>query len=123
MYCDDPRIIERAEAPAHRGRLADFTHTASGDNPFCGDSLQLFFKVNDQHGGFIEQASFDGYACSLCLASSDLLLDQVIGMPVAQAHSLGLDSLLLLWGGLEVGRARRGCVELSLRILGRALTA
>lgn len=69
----------------------------------------------------IERAAFDGYACTLCAACADALLEHAEGMRVRDAAELSLDDVLALWGGLEVGRTRRGCVELPLVVLKRAL--
>ena len=151
MYFDDPLILERYRNPRHQGKFVGSTHTADGDNPFCGDFIELYLELQG-HGqdAIIARAAFEGYACSLCIASTDLLLERITGMSVAQALSIDLDDLLSYWGdaekcrnnhcmpssgqfasesdkqavsgaSLELGRTRRGCVELPLRVLERAL--
>ena len=42
-------------------------------------------------------------------------------MRVEDAERLTVDDVLALWGGLQVGRTRKGCVELPLTVLKRAL--
>lgn len=96
---------------------------AKGDNPFCGDEIEVRITCAADEGGdmVIEQARFDGYACNLCLASADVLMERVEGMTAAQAESLGFDDLCRWLDGLTVGRTRKGCVELPLNVLARAL--
>ena len=104
-----------------------WTHGAVGDNPFCGDTLEirLLLKNADGEGPtdrlVIENAAFDGYACSLCTAAADVLLEQVRGLTVEQARAVDYDRLLELLDQPPVGRTRSGCVRLPLTMLARAL--
>lgn len=97
--------------------------SAVGDNPFCGDEIEVRVtcSVDDAGETVIERARFDGYACTLCLASADVLMEQVEGMTAVQAESLGIDDICRWLDGLSVGRTRKGCVELPLQVLARAL--
>ena len=99
------------------------TLSARGDNPFCGDELEVRAVVRHDplRGWVVERARFDGYACTLCLAASDALKEAAEGQPVALVRATTLDDVCQLLGGLEVGRTRKGCVELPLTVLGRAL--
>lgn len=123
MRIDDAAILARAAHPARKGFQGGFDAEAGGDNPFCGDQLEVRVAVRPGADGapVIERAAFDGYACTLCTACADALMEHVEGMPVRNAEALALDDVLGLWGGLEVGRTRRGCAELPLTVLKRAL--
>lgn len=92
--------------------------SAKGDNPFCGDSLEVRLALR---GGIVEKAAFEGYACTLCTACSDALMEAVTGMGAERAAGLSFEDVCALWGGLEVGRTRKGCAELPLTVLKRAL--
>lgn len=146
---NDPSIGRRARAASHRGfdeagalgaapstlgaaASKDATSAAGGerrtlsargDNPFCGDELEVRAVVRHDplRGWVVERAAFDGYACTLCLAASDALMEAAEGQPVALVRATTLDDVCQLLGGLEVGRTRKGCVELPLTVLGRAL--
>lgn len=126
----DPSIGQRARAAAHRGfegmGAADGERrvlSARGDNPFCGDELEVRAVVrrDPARGWVVQRAAFDGYACTLCLAASDALMEAAEGQPVALVRATTFDDVCCLLGGLEVGRTRKGCVELPLTMLGRAL--
>lgn len=122
MRIDDERIMERYRRPRCKGFEGAYDGAASGDNPFCGDALEVRVALERRAGGLaVARASFDGYACSLCAASADVLMERVEGMRVSEAEALAFEDVLGLWEGLEVGRTRRGCVELPLVVLKRAL--
>lgn len=127
---DSALIEERSRSTAHRGFSEGIFALAGrqvlearGDNPFCGDEIEVRVTCVADEGGdmVIEQARFDGYACNLCLASADALMERVEGMTAAQAESLGFEDLCRWLDGLIVGRTRKGCVELPLNVLARAL--
>lgn len=122
MRADDEMIQERGAHPMRKGFSGLYDAEAQGDNPFCGDMLSVRVAVRSgENGAVIERAAFDGYACTLCSACADALMQRVEGMRVREAETLSVEDVLALWGGLEVGRTRRGCVELPLIVLKRAL--
>ena len=133
---DDSASARRSRQASHRGveglSLADTAPEkvgevrevcARGDNPFCGDELEVRVRLRrDGAGGWVvERAAFDGYACTLCLAAADALMEVAEGMAAADARALTGDDACALLGGLEVGRTRKGCVELPATVLSRAL--
>ncbi|OUO90740.1 hypothetical protein B5F40_06000 [Gordonibacter sp. An230] len=119
---DDGRIVERAAHPTRKGFSGAYDAKGEGDNPFCGDALEVRVALERRDGGMaVARAAFDGYACTLCTACADALMERVEGMRVSEAEALAFEDVLGLWEGLEVGRTRRGCVELPLIVLKRAL--
>lgn len=38
-------ILDHNKRPRHYGALTDFTHTAEGYNPLCGDKITVFLIV------------------------------------------------------------------------------
>lgn len=91
-------------------------------NPLCGDSLNVVLDIDNQDGALrIVRASFDGFGCSLCMATADLVMEYIEGRRVAEAREVaaGLDArrLSLLWGGLEVAPVREQCLTLAARTL------
>ena len=122
MNLDDEAVMERHRNPRFKGFSGPGDVAATGDNPFCGDALEVRVVRGEADGApMVARAAFDGYACSLCAATADLVMEHVTGMRVEDAERLTVDDVLALWGGLQVGRTRRGCVELPLTVLKRAL--
>ena len=110
MRIDDKRIAERCRRPRCKGFEGAYDGAATGENPFCGDALEVRVALERRACGLaVARASFEGYACSLCTASAE------------DAAVLTVDDVLRWWGGLEVGRTRKGCVDLPVSVFGRAL--
>ena len=70
--------------PVHRGELEDANLVLRGVNPSCGDDITLMLKVSDN---VISDGAFTGEGCAISQASVDMMLDQIIGLSVADAVS------------------------------------
>jgi len=79
-------ILDHGRKPRNFRRLDDADRTARGDNPMCGDRLELFLKLAPD--GSIEDAAFQGRGCAISTASASLLTETVKGKTSAQAHAL-----------------------------------
>lgn len=122
-------VMRRYRAPAYREKTDVFRQKhendtgkllhASGDNPLCGDSLEISAWLDDDNT--ILDVRYDGYGCSLCIASAECLLEQVTGKNANEALELDAQSIITGLGGITVGRSRMRCVELSVQVLHRAL--
>jgi len=86
-------ILDHNRRPRHRCRLSCPSHQAAGDNPLCGDRITVFLRVSD---GLVEEASFEGEGCALCIASCSLMTEAIQGRSVSEAKRLfeGFHSLL-----------------------------
>lgn len=133
-YIDDPALEQRAKNPRHRGFAAlevtsppapTTTVAAMGENPFCGDELEVRLVLRRDGAGewVVERAAFDGYGCTLCLAAADVVMEHLTGLPVKRAAVVDFEDTCRLLGGLEVGRTRRGCVDLAARVVASALAS
>jgi nitrogen fixation NifU-like protein len=83
----------------------------------CGDEIDL---VLDIKYGVIEDARFDGSACSVSIISSDLLLDFIKGKTLEDVKKLSKDELLDLID-LNLTTSRVKCATLSLTALKAAI--
>jgi nitrogen fixation NifU-like protein len=70
-------IIERARRPHHMRRLESFDATARGDNPMCGDRVQVWVRRDAQ--GRIADTGFEARGCDISKAAADLMVDAVAG--------------------------------------------
>lgn len=77
-------IMEHSSRPPYRGRLESPTHYDEGINPSCGDEVELFLRVKDS---LIEEVTFDGVGCSICLASASMLTRALRGKTVEEAQA------------------------------------
>lgn len=83
-------IIEHNRSPRNYRRLTDATHTAQGDNPLCGDHIDLFLRMDGDRiadVGF-QDAGAQGRGCAISRASASLMTQAVHGRTAAEAQRL-----------------------------------
>lgn len=69
--------------PLHRHELPCATHCCKGLNPTCGDNIELHLDIHD---GVITNGSFTGLGCAISQASSDIMLELIIGKTLDEAR-------------------------------------
>ena len=80
-------ILDHGRKPRNFRRLEDATLTSRGDNPMCGDRMELFLKTAPD--GTIADAAFQGRGCAISMASASLMKETVKGKSPAQARQMG----------------------------------
>ncbi|HEX7703322.1 MAG TPA: SUF system NifU family Fe-S cluster assembly protein [Kofleriaceae bacterium] len=138
---NDPRalyhdtIVDHDRNPRHEGPLPNATHSATVDNPLCGDVVTMRFVVED---GVIKDAAFEGRGCALSRASASIATTRAIGQTPEQVLELAgrlgqfLQSApsdapppdlgeLEVFGGVRSFKSRRTCACLPFRALTSAL--
>ena len=79
-------LIDHNLHPQHLHELPCATCSNDGLNPTCGDSLTLHLNIED---GIIKDGSFTGVGCAISQASTDIMLDLIIGRSPEEAKHLG----------------------------------
>lgn len=79
-------IFERVRHPRHAKRLENFDATAKGDNPMCGDRVQVFLRYAPD--GTIAETGFEARGCAISVASADLMAETVQGRSKADTKAL-----------------------------------
>lgn len=77
-------ILDHNKRPRHYGALADYTHTAEGYNPICGDKLTIFLVLN---GDRIEALQFEAACCAICKSSASMMSEELTGKTLAEAEA------------------------------------
>ncbi|MGH7699181.1 MAG: Fe-S cluster assembly sulfur transfer protein SufU [Gemmatimonadales bacterium] len=83
-------IIEHNRSPRNYRRVSDATHTAHGDNPLCGDHIDVFLRMEGDRiadVGF-QDAGAQGRGCAISRASASLMTAAVHGKTAAEAQRL-----------------------------------
>lgn len=78
-------ILDHNRAPRNFGTLEPHTHAAEGDNPLCGDHIDIFINVKD---GVIEDIKFSGEGCAISKASASLMTSVLKGKTVEEARKM-----------------------------------
>src|SRR5262252_6542510 len=86
-------VLEHGRHPKNRGPLPGATHAARGDNPLCGDRVDVSLVLD---GDRIVDARFEGAGCAIALASASMMTEAVRGRSRAEAEALcrAFDELL-----------------------------
>jgi nitrogen fixation protein NifU and related proteins len=79
-------ILDHGRKPRHGHRPAAFDASAKGDNPMCGDRVQVFVKFGADD--VITDAGFEARGCAISVASADLMAETVAGRSTGDARAL-----------------------------------
>ena len=79
-------ILDHGRRPRHGHRLAVFDASAKGDNPMCGDRVEVF--VRHAADGTIAETGFEARGCAISIASADLMAETIAGRAPADARAL-----------------------------------
>jgi nitrogen fixation NifU-like protein len=80
-------ILDHGRKPRNFRRLDDADAIARGDNPMCGDRIELYLKHAPD--GAIGDIAFQGRGCAISTASASLMTETVKGKTADQARALG----------------------------------
>ena len=79
-------ILDHGRKPRNFRRLEGASRAARGDNPLCGDRMELFVNLSPE--GRIADAAFQGRGCAISMASASLMTETVKGKTPAEATEL-----------------------------------
>ncbi|MEM6792353.1 MAG: Fe-S cluster assembly sulfur transfer protein SufU [Acidobacteriota bacterium] len=113
-------ILDHYRSPRNYGPLENADRHAKGNNPLCGDRVEVFLKIVDDR---VESIGFEGAGCAISTASASLLTESVQGKTLDEARELFHQFRDLVTGQAEVGdhdlgklEALAGVRELPVRI-------
>lgn len=79
-------ILDHGRSPRNCRRGNAASHCAHGDNPFCGDAVDVYLTVDDK--GVIRDAAFEGRGCAISVASASLMTEVLKGKTRDRAREL-----------------------------------
>jgi nitrogen fixation NifU-like protein len=78
-------ILEHNKHPRNFREIEDATKKALGNNPLCGDALQVFVAMD---GDTISDVAFKGSGCAISKASASMMTQAVKGKSSEEAKEL-----------------------------------
>ncbi len=78
-------ILDHNKNPRNFRRMEDPDGFAHGNNPLCGDQIDVFLSIKD---GLVDDISFDGDGCAICTASASMMTLALKGKTEAEAEAL-----------------------------------
>jgi nitrogen fixation NifU-like protein len=92
-------ILDHYKRPRNHGRLDEANRHAEGQNPLCGDHVEIFVKVRN---GIVEEITFEGSGCAISTASASLMTETIKGKTLDEAKAFFRQFHALVTGAEEV---------------------
>ncbi|MFO1481969.1 MAG: SUF system NifU family Fe-S cluster assembly protein [Verrucomicrobiaceae bacterium] len=89
-------ILDHSRNPRNRGEIPPPCLHAHGDNPSCGDEIDVWLRVSD--GGLIEDLKFKGQGCAISQASASMMTQKIKGKSREQAAAMREDFRRIVMG-------------------------
>lgn len=77
-------ILDHYKNPRHKGLREPYEAEVHHVNPSCGDELTLRVHLSAD-GRTVEDVSYDAQGCSISQASTSVMTEELVGLPVADA--------------------------------------
>ena len=112
-------VLDHYRNPRNFGTIERPTHIASELNPLCGDEITVYFKVR---GSKIENFKYEARGCALSVAAASILSERIMNYElgireVQKITKADIEKML----GIKVGKAREGCLTLSLNTIKKTI--
>lgn len=78
-------ILDHYQNPRNHGRLEHPTLANRGNNPLCGDEIEISVGI-DENGELIREIAFTGRGCSISQASASMMTEVVKGQKLDDAE-------------------------------------
>ena len=100
-------ILDHYKRPRNRGQLDPRSARVEGNNPLCGDEIQMDLLVKD---GTVDGVAFEGRGCSISQASASMLTEAVKDRPLDEVRHL-IESFKGMMHGQDVDLDELGDLE------------
>jgi nitrogen fixation NifU-like protein len=108
------QILDHYKSPRNHGELEDPTFTHVGENPMCGDTIEMDV-VLDEADETIERVAFRGEGCAISQASASMLSEKLVGMSVEELQALDRDDMTDMLG-VDISPMRVKCAVLAEKV-------
>ncbi len=114
-------LLDHYQKPRHRGSIEGADVAMPGGNPGCGDVVTVYLKGGEDHH-HIEDATYEGEGCTISMAASSMLLEQIHDENLTMDEVLGMDyNEMMDKLGRQVVASRPKCATLGLGTLKAAI--
>ena len=81
-------ILDHNRSPRNFKRIDSANRTAEGNNPLCGDRIQVYVQLDGETISDIGFQMPQGSGCAISKASASLMTEAVKGKPAADAEAM-----------------------------------
>ena len=78
-------VLDHCRRPRNFGEMPDADVHVHGDNPSCGDTIDLHVQFGPEK---VENVKFTGSGCTVCMTSASLMTLKLKGKPRPEAERL-----------------------------------
>jgi nitrogen fixation NifU-like protein len=108
------QILDHYKNPRNYGEIEDPTYTHVGENPMCGDTIEMDVVLDDDEET-IEAVAFRGDGCAISQAAASMLSTELTGMTVAELEELDRDDIIDMLG-VDISPMRVKCAVLAEKV-------
>lgn len=92
-------ILDHNKNPRNFHVMENPDKFADGNNPLCGDKLQVYLKMD---GDVVEEVAFQGSGCAIFKASASIMTQTVKGKTKAEAEKIFDEFHKMVTGELDI---------------------
>lgn len=111
------QLLEYARNPQNKGRLEKFNATAKSVNASCGDSIEIFFNLDENKK--IKNYSWEGHGCIISQAAASVFSAMIMGNDFEEINKITEEVLLKKLGLNEISQGRRRCLNLIIEVVSK----
>jgi len=108
------QILDHYKSPRNYGELEEPTFTHVGENPMCGDTIEMDV-VLDEDEETIERVAFRGEGCAISQASASMLSQELVGMTIEELEAMDRDDVIDMLG-VDISPMRVKCAVLAEKV-------
>ncbi|MFW6017776.1 MAG: Fe-S cluster assembly sulfur transfer protein SufU [Halapricum sp.] len=108
------QILDHYRNPRNYGEIEDPTYTHVGDNPTCGDTIEMDVVLDDDEET-IEAVAFRGDGCAISQASASMLTEKLPGTSIKELQEMDRDDVIDMLG-VEISPMRVKCAVLAEKV-------
>ena len=108
------QILDHYRNPRNYGEIEDATFTHVGENPMCGDTIEMDVVLDDKEES-IEHVAFRGDGCAISQASASMLSKQLQGIGVEELREMDRDDIIDMLG-VDISPMRVKCAVLAEKV-------
>ena len=108
------QILDHYKNPRNYGELEnpDFSHV--GENPSCGDTIQVDVRLAED-GETIERVAFSGDGCAISQAAASMLSQRLPGTTLGELEAMDTDDITEMLG-VDISPMRIKCAVLARQV-------
>jgi nitrogen fixation NifU-like protein len=109
-------VIEHFQNPRNVGAIKDADGMGKMGSPVCGDLMEIYIKVDNNH---ISDIKFRTFGCGAAIASGSMASEMIKGKTLAEAEALTDEDVARALGGLPEKKLH--CSNLAASTLHKAI--